>query len=181
MEDEVDSNSSLRNETSTPTSSERSKTVHSSDPNESPFRLLIGVMSPWDRLQRRQMVRNAYHHFDLSNLPVDIVFVDANISTDSASEYKNEKFRKMHGLASTWENDTYGDIFRVDGEENGNKGKSYEYFKKVGREFKDVYTHVMKTDDDSFVNIPGTSLSLCVDGVFGDGADCSACGGFEGY
>ena len=34
--------------------------------------------------------------------------------------------------------------------------KNKEYLSKVGREFSHKYTHVMKTDDDSFINIPGT-------------------------
>lgn len=58
--------------------------------------------------------------------------------------------------ALQWENDTFHDILHVGCKENLVEGKTYEYFKKVGLEFSSRYTHVMKTDDDSFVNIPGT-------------------------
>jgi len=159
FEDETES-PLLANETSTRTFARQTKSSLSPDPNESPFRLLIGVMSPFDRMARRQMVRDAYHHFDLLNLPVDIMFVEANMTSDSPSQYKVNKVQKMQRLASKWENETYRDILHVDGHENLNNGKSYEYFKKVGREMKDKYTHVMKTDDDAFVNIPGTPTSL---------------------
>ena len=36
-----------------------------------------------------------------------------------------------------------------------NEGKTYEFLKKVGREFAGKYTHVMKSDDDAFINLPG--------------------------
>ena len=64
----------------------------------------------------------------------------------------------MQRTAMTWENNTSHYIMHVNCIENLEYGKTYEYLKKAGDELGHVYTHVMKTDDDSFVNIPGRSL-----------------------
>ena len=85
--------------------SKHTKTAVSTEPS---FRLLIGVMSLFDRMARRQIVRNAYRHFDFSNLPVNIMFVDANVNTNFEIEYKVNKVLKMQKLASKWENETWG-------------------------------------------------------------------------
>jgi len=122
----------------------------------SDFRLLIGVMSPSWSSARRQIIRNAYHHFS-SNLPVDVVFVQAN--TASINEKNSDRVMGMNQVAMTWENDTFHDILHLDCTENLVEGKTYEYLRKVGSEWSTRYTHVMKTDDDSFVNIPGTSIA----------------------
>jgi len=65
----------------------------------------------------------------------------------------------MQRTAARWENETQGgDILLLDCVENLVEGKTYEFFRTVGAEMGGRgYTHVMKTDDDSFVNIPGTS------------------------
>jgi len=118
------------------------------------FRLLIGVMSPFTRTARRQLVRNAYAQFP-KDLPVDVVFVEGNVTTRQPFDEKIQKDLLMQRVASGWENEQYHDILHLDCFENLEKGKTYEYFKKVGTDFQWQYTHVMKTDDDSFVNIPG--------------------------
>ena len=125
------------------------------------FRLLIGVMSPSWSLARRQIIRNAYRQFP-SNLPVDVVFVQAN--TASFNENNNDRVMAMHQIAMTWENDTFHDILHLDCAENLVEGKTYEYLRKVGSERSTKYTHVMKTDDDSFVNIPGIPIPYNADG-----------------
>jgi len=65
-----------------------------------------------------------------------------------------------------WENETFGDIIHLDCKGNLNEGKTYEYFKKVGTEWTDKYTHVMNADDDTFVNIPGDFANF--------GSNCSS-------
>ena len=119
------------------------------------FRLLIGVMSRSWSLARRQIIRNAYRQFP-SNLPVDVVFIQAN--TASFNENNNDRVMAMHQIAMTWENDTFHDILHLNCTENLVEGKTYEYLRKVGSERSTKYTHVMKTDDDSFVNIPGIPI-----------------------
>lgn len=116
------------------------------------IRLLIGVMSPFWASSRRQMIRNAYRQFP-KDLPVDVVFVQGNLT--SSNEKNQEKVQAMQQTAMTWENNTSHDLMHVNCVENLEYGKTYEYLKKAGDEFGNVYTHVMKTDDDSFVNIPG--------------------------
>jgi hypothetical protein len=73
----------------------------------------------------------------------------------SWNEKNAHKVQEMQYNVTRWENDTFGDILHLECEENLNEGKTYEYFKKVGTEWADKYTHVMKADDDAFVNIPG--------------------------
>jgi hypothetical protein len=118
------------------------------------IRLLIGVMSPFWTSARRHIIRNAYSKFP-KNLPVDIVFVQGNLTAEHPRNAK--KVLAMQRKVVAWENETHHDIMMVDCVENLVYGKTYEYLKKVGREFGH-YTHVMKTDDDSFVNIPGHSV-----------------------
>jgi hypothetical protein len=127
----------------------------SPDPN---FRLLIGVMSPFWSSGRRQMVRNAYSRFP-KDLPVDIVFVKGNMPI--YNQRNAHKVLAMEHNVTQWENNTFHDIMHLDCEESIEYGKTYEFFKKIGTELSHKYTHIMKTDDDSFVNIPGT-LSLTV-------------------
>ena len=123
----------------------------SPDPN---FRLLIGVMSPFWSSARRQMVRNAYRRFP-SDLPVDLVFVKGSMPIHNPRNA--HKVLAMERNVTQWENNTFHDIMYLDCEENIEEGKTYEFFKKIGTELSHKYTHVMKTDDDSFVNIPGGS------------------------
>src|SRR5579859_2236563 len=129
-------------------------TSHSAQPSDD-IRLLIGVMSPFWASAKRQIIRNGYNRFP-KDLPVDIVFVEGNMTNNNPENY--DKVLEMQRTAVSWENQTYGDIMHVDCVENLEYGKTYEYLSKVGREFSNVYTHVMKTDDDSFVNIPGNPL-----------------------
>jgi hypothetical protein len=119
------------------------------------IRLLIGIMSPFWSSARRQIIRNAYSRFP-KGLPVDVVFVEGNLTSDN--ERNHEKVLDMQRTAVSWENNTFHDIMHLNCTENLEYGKTYEYLKKAGLEFGNKYTHVMKTDDDSFVNIPGISL-----------------------
>jgi hypothetical protein len=142
--------------------SHRETAPHPSKPAESKstgdkkddIRLLIGVMSPFWASARRHIIRNAYNQFP-KDLPVDIVFVEGNLT--SGNERNEDKVLAMQRTAVNWENSTYHDIMHVNCVENLEYGKTFEYLKKVGDEFGQVYTHVMKTDDDSFVNLPGMS------------------------
>lgn len=130
--------------------------MHHADTTDPEFRILIGIMSPFWASWRRQIVRNAYKRFPKS-LPIDIVFIEGNIAVDN----KNiDRIRAMQRTVIDWENSTYGDIMHLDWDEYMNYGKTYEFLKKVGLEYGGKYTHVLKTDDDSFVNIPGLMTSV---------------------
>ena len=115
-------------------------------------RVLIGVMSPFAAGARRQMIRHAYSHFP--HLPVDVVFVQANIPTSKA--LNAQRILDGQRNITVWENSTFGDIMHLDCAEVVEDGISYEYFRKVGLDFGNRYTHIMKTDENTFINIPGT-------------------------
>jgi hypothetical protein len=135
-------------------------------PQSDHFRLLIGVMSPQWSSSRRYIIRNAYNQFP-QDLPVDVVFVQGD--APPWNDRNADKVIDTQWTEMLWENNTFHDIMHLDCEENLEEGKTYEYFKKVGLEFSERYTHVMKTDDDSFVNIPGipTTQPILI---------CSTCG-----
>jgi Galactosyltransferase len=120
------------------------------------FRLLIGVMSPSWASDRRQIIRNAYRRFP-KDLPVDVIFVQGD--TAGENDRNRDNVRDSYRTALKWENDSNHDIMFLECTENYEEGKTYEYLKKVGLDFNKRYTHVMKTDDDSFVNIPGTLIT----------------------
>lgn len=130
------------------------------EPSEGDIRLLIGIMSPFYSGARRQIIRNCYSLFPRT-LPVDVVFVQGHVRPSSVRNA--DKIQLMQQIAVEWENRTAGDIVLLDCVENLEEGKTYEFLKKVGLEFGDRYTHVMKTDDDSFVNIPGIALLKMTD------------------
>lgn len=151
-----------RANTTRTTNQQTSTTTASPLPTKSldDIRLLIGVMSPFWTSAKRQIIRNAYNRFP-RNLPVDVVFVQGNLTNENPLNY--DKVLEMQHTAVKWENETHGDMMLLDCVENLEEGKTYEFLSKVGREFSDIYTHVMKADDDSFINIPGipqNSLSL---------------------
>lgn len=124
---------------------------------EGDFRLLIGVMNPYKSSGRRQIIRSAYSRFS-ADLPVDIVYISGH--TPSWNEDNAYKIRWTHEDAKRWENETFHDLMHLNIQENLEFGKTFEFFKKVGTEYSDKYTHVMKTDDDSFVNLPGIPASM---------------------
>jgi len=123
------------------------------------FRILVGVMSPFHKAARRYLMRSAYSQFP-KDLPVDVWFIMGDV--DHWNPVNAERVLDASRIARDWENNTHHDIMQVDCKENMEEGKTYEYLKKVGREFSDRYTHVMKTDDDSFVNLPGNYSVSCV-------------------
>jgi hypothetical protein len=130
------------------------------------FRVLIGVMSPFAAGARRQMIRHAYWHFP--HLPVDVVFVQANLPTFNS--LNAQRILDGQRNITLWENGTFGDIMHLDCTEVLEDGISYEYFRKVGLDLGKRYTHVMKTDENTFINIPGTiplPRSLLIESVGG--------------
>jgi hypothetical protein len=84
---------------------------------------------------------------------VDVFFVQGNIPTENPIN-ANRVLAGQENITK-WENNTFGDIMRLDCAENEENGVSYEYFRTVAREYRGRYTHVMKTDENTFINIPG--------------------------
>jgi hypothetical protein len=111
-------------------------------------RLLLGVVTLWDKIERRHLIRHLY--------PLSLK-IDGRGSSDVVrtifvvGEPKTEAARAV----LDWESRMYGDIMILEGvDENMNSGKSY-YFLKALHDWQILYqdggwTHVGKIDDDTW-------------------------------
>ena len=111
-------------------------------------RLLLGVVTLWDKIERRHLIRHLY--------PLSLK-IDGRGSSDVVrtifvvGEPKTEAARAV----LDWESRMYGDIMILEGvDENMNSGKSY-YFLKSLHDWQILYqdggwTHVGKIDDDTW-------------------------------
>jgi hypothetical protein len=116
--------------------------------NAGQVRLLLGVVTLWDKIERRHLLRHLYP-LSLANA--------ANSSSDIVrtifviGEPKSETARAV----LKWESEMYGDIMILDGvDENMNAGKTFQFFKAL-HDWKILYqnggwTHVGKIDDDTW-------------------------------
>jgi len=97
------------------------------------IRLLISVMSSTVTWPRTKLMRTVYHRLS-KPWNVDITFLVGNVP-DGAS-YCDDAWQKY--------------------------GSSFGYLRKVWSEFGEssMYTHVMVTDENTFINIPGMVSSL---------------------
>lgn len=138
-----------------PTLNPTTPIASSPTPNYDDFRLLIGIMSPIWASDRRHIIRYAYSRYP-NSLPVDVVFVQGRAVSETPRNA--DKINHTQDKLVEWENNEWHDIMLLDCEENLEEGKTYEFLRRVGRELSTTYTHVMKTDDDSFINIPGISV-----------------------
>jgi hypothetical protein len=100
---------------------------------------------------------------------VDVIFVEGNVNTP----VNPGKAQAAQHTIIQWENSSFHDIIHLDFQENLNGGMALEFLKLVGREFGDKYTHVMKTDDEAFVNIPGIPSSFPSDFSSCRGSSCT--------
>jgi hypothetical protein len=120
--------------------------VHSS---EGQVRLLLGVLTTWQQIERRHMLRYLYP-VSLNNLTSP--FRDDVIRTIFVV---GEPVSEPGASIVEWESQTYGDIMVLDGvNENMNSGKTYNFFKALhdrGILYQDGdWTHVAKVDDDTW-------------------------------
>lgn len=117
--------------------------------NPEQVRLLLGVVTVWDKIERRQLIRQLYQ-LSLRNVSSKIaddvvrtIFVVGKPTSDTARAILE------------WESEVYGDILILDGvSENMNSGKTYNFLKSL-HEWEILYqdggwTHVGKVDDDTW-------------------------------
>lgn len=116
--------------------------------NAGQIRLLLGVVTLWDKIERRHLLRQLYPLSLTSSLngssdTVRTIFVIGEPKTETARAILK------------WESETFGDIMILDGvDENMNAGKTYHFFKAL-HDWKVLYqdggwTHVGKIDDDTW-------------------------------
>jgi hypothetical protein len=127
----------------------QSSSPHQRDSNvaSTQLRLLLGVVTLWDKIERRNLIRQMYP-LSLTNSPtpddvVRTIFVIGEPKSDTAR------------AVLEWESKTFGDILILDGvDENMNAGKTYQFL-KVLHDWRILYqdggwTHVGKVDDDTW-------------------------------
>jgi len=117
-----------------------------------PVRLLVGVMTTWDKIERRHLIRQLYPlslknttgtHPVIGKDVVRTIFVIGDAPDDTAKSILE------------WESEAYGDMMILEGvHENMNAGKTYQFFKALhdwGILYQDGgWTHVAKADDDTW-------------------------------
>jgi hypothetical protein len=91
-------------------------------PQTKDFRILVGVMTPFESGARRQITRNGYHNFP-KDLPVDVWYVISDAAVPWDHRYP-EKTVEAYRVGMEWENKTNHDILCVDGTENMDQGKT---------------------------------------------------------
>lgn len=109
----------------------------------------MGIITHYRHLERRTVLRSIYSQFPPNVLEkVDIRFVVGQPRADDT----------IFDSWLQWEQDKEGDLIILDCEENMNDGKTWFYYKTVYEKCQlnndTKYSHVMKVDDDSFINFP---------------------------
>jgi Galactosyltransferase len=124
-----------------------SRVASSNSPGQ--IRLLLGVVTTWDKIERRHLIRHLYplSQKNLSGTTgsdvVRTIFVIGEPKSETASAILK------------WESEMYGDIMILDGiDENMNTGKTFHFFKAL-HDWRILYqdggwTHVGKIDDDTW-------------------------------
>ena len=114
------------------------------------IRLLIGIVTPWDTIERRHLIRHLYP-LSLQNQSESCPFPDVVRTVFVICEPKSETAKSV----LQWESDVFGDLMILNGvDENMNEGKTYNFFKALhdwdilGQD--GGWTHVGKVDDDTW-------------------------------
>jgi len=135
------------------------------EPDSTQVRLLLGVMTLWDKIERRHLIRHLY--------PLSL----ANASSAVASDVVRTVFVVGQPASDTaraileFESRVYGDILILEGvNENMNSGKTYNFLKTL-HDWQILYqdggwTHVGKVDDDTWY-IPMKIVSMLTCNVVG--------------
>jgi hypothetical protein len=117
--------------------------------NYDQIRLFIGIVTEWDKIERRHLMRHLYP-LSLQNqtesLCTDVVrtvFVICEPNSETAKSVLQ------------WESDVFGDLMILNGvEENMNEGKTYHFLKALHDwdilDQDGGWTHVGKVDDDTW-------------------------------
>lgn len=151
--------------------------LHNSSSNNS-VAILIGIFSSVDNIRRRQALRKIY---------TDIIALRTNFHLDDVIDVRFILGQATDGsmdAALATEINRHKDILILDMPENMNKGKTYQFFKRVGRSNSPgdahgnasinrhdlgqglpsrasvVYDFVMKLDEDSYAHLPNMMHAL---------------------
>ena len=141
----------FRSDTATPLSpnTQRSSGTVETLADPSQIRLFIGVLTQWEKIERRHFLRHLYplslkgRSATTASDIVRIVFVFGEPASDTARSILE------------WESEMFGDILILDGvDENMNAGKTYHFLKTL-HDWQILYndggwTHVAKADDDTW-------------------------------
>lgn len=112
-------------------------------------RLLLGIVTLWDKIERRHLIRHLY--------PLSLTNVSSNIASDVVRPIfvVGQPQSETAKAILEWESKAFGDILILDGvTENMNSGKTYNFLKTL-HDWQILYqdggwTHVGKVDDDTW-------------------------------
>ncbi|OLL23206.1 Beta-1,3-galactosyltransferase pvg3 [Neolecta irregularis DAH-3] len=123
------------------------KSLNTTEVSLSPdsVRIFIGIFTTHVRFGQRFCIRETYREMKKFLDPRDTVTIKFILG-------KNEEVG-MDRLIS-WENREWGDIVLQYQLENVNDGKTFNYLKHLYDTEKGTYDYAMKSDDDTFLNIP---------------------------
>ncbi|CAG8829092.1 15910_t:CDS:1, partial [Racocetra persica] len=136
-----------------------------------PVKIFIGIFTTIETFERRQLLRALYRYeintrlFNkyIENKEKDLI--DYKFILGKSNKQISEEIQ----LKFMIERDAFQDIIVLDDYENLNDGKIYYYFKWVTENLikkvdKDnnikEYDYIVKTDDDSFINLKNLALNL---------------------
>jgi len=130
----------------------RAQTSTTSSADTPQVRLLIGVVTTWDKIERRHLIRQLYPLSLKNTSGVDPVIGNDVVRTVFViGDTPDETAKRI----LEWESEVYGDVMILEGvQENMNSGKTYHFFKALhewGILYQDGgWTHVGKIDDDAW-------------------------------
>jgi hypothetical protein len=116
------------------------------------IRLLIGIITEWDKIERRHLIRHLYP-LSLQNQTESLLSPDVVRTVFVVCEPNSETAKAV----LQWESEVFGDLMILNGvDENMNEGKTYHFFKAL-HDWKILdqdggWTHVGKVDDDTWYN-----------------------------
>ncbi|KAF0561659.1 glycosyltransferase family 31 protein [Gigaspora margarita] len=136
-----------------------------------PVKIFIGIFTTIETFERRHLLRKLYRY------EINTRQFNKYIENEQKDliDYKfilgkpNELITKEIKLKFKIESEAFQDIIILDDDENLNDGKTYYYFKWVAENLiKKVgenntlkeYDYIVKTDDDSFINLKNLALNL---------------------
>ena len=122
------------------------------------IRLLIGVITEWDKIERRHLIRHLYP-LSLQNYTDSLRCPDVVRTVFVVGEPDSETAKAV----LQWESEMFGDLMILNGvDENMNEGKTYNFLKALHDwqilDQDGGWTHVAKVDDDTWYPFSFTAL-----------------------